>query len=88
MKNFDDRKFREKLQNSMLEDILTCTDVNTSAELLVSKLTTILNKMAPIKTVQTNYAPWLADDTRRTSLKPKPKQLSPMSQKTGDSTEV
>ena len=36
MKHFNDRKFREKLQNSMIEDILTCTDVNTAAELVVS----------------------------------------------------
>ena len=66
MKNFDDKKFREKLLRSQLDEILTCTDVNIAAELLVSKLTDILDEMAPIKTVQTrtNYAPWIADDTK------------------------
>ena len=66
MKNFDDKTFREKLKNSHLDDILTCTDVNTAAELLVNKLTNILDELAPIKTVQTrtNYAPWLANETK------------------------
>jgi hypothetical protein len=40
--------------------------VNKAAELLVNKLTNILDELAPIKTVQTrtNYAPWLANETK------------------------
>ena len=52
-KNYDEKKFLEKLLSSQLDEILTCTDVNIAAELLVSKLTNILDEMAPIKTVQT-----------------------------------
>ena len=93
MKNFDDKKFREKLLRSQLDEILTCTDVNIAAEMLVSKLTDILDEMAHIKTVQTrtNYAPWIADETKELQKdrnEAQEKQLSPMTRKTGDSTQV
>jgi hypothetical protein len=54
-KNFDPEKLRE----SQLDEILTCTDVNQAAELLVHKMNTILDIIAPIKTVQirTHYVP-------------------------------
>ena len=65
-KNFDDVKFREKLAGSDLEEVLSCTDANEAAELLVDKLIMVLDEMAPVKTIQTrsNYAPWLSEDTK------------------------
>ena len=67
MKNFDGKDFRSRLQNSNLDEILTCSDANEATELLVGKLSTILDEIAPIKTVQTrtNYAPWLEKDTKK-----------------------
>ena len=55
------------MRESQLYEILTCTDVNQAAELLVHKLNTILDIMAPIKTVhiRTNYVPGLGDDTKK-----------------------
>jgi hypothetical protein len=59
-KHFDEDVFNEQLGNCNLGEILECPDVNAAAELLVvCKLSTILDEMAPIKTVQvrTNYVP-------------------------------
>ena len=65
-KNFDEDMFKEMLGESHLDDILAATDANSAADLLVNKLTEVLDKMAPIKTIQTKseYAPWLTDSTK------------------------
>ena len=65
-KNFDDAKFREKLSESDLDEVTKCTDVNDAAEMLLHKITSVLDEMAPVKTIQTrsNYAPWLTEDTK------------------------
>ena len=65
-KNFDEDMFKEMLGESHLDDILAATDANSAANLLVNKLTEVLDKMAPIKTIQTKskYAPWLTDSTK------------------------
>ena len=41
--------------------------MDEAAELLVSKLNSVLDDMAPIKTIQTRnrYAPWLSDETKQ-----------------------
>ena len=43
-----------------------CDNVNQAVELMSSKITSILDTMAPIRTVQvrTNYAPWLSQETK------------------------
>ena len=66
-KNFDGQQFRDQLGASGLEDVLLCTDANQAAELLTGKLNTILDKMAPIRTIQTHsrYAPWLGEETKK-----------------------
>ena len=66
MKNFDDDQFRNKLTESQLDEVLRCTDVNEAAELLVDKLTKVLDEMAPVKTIQTRnkYALWLSEETK------------------------
>ena len=44
-------------------DLYMSQDANTSAEILTSNITSILDKLAPVKTIQikSNYAPWLND---------------------------
>ena len=65
-KKFDDQQFRQDLAESHLDEILSCTNPNEAAELLVSKLNCLLDKVAPVRTIQThsNYAPWLGDGTK------------------------
>ena len=66
-KDFDDDLFKEKINSSNLDDILSCTDVNVATELLTCKISKVLDEMAPVKTIQTrtNYVPWLSDDTKK-----------------------
>ena len=52
-KKFDDDLFRKELKASKLEDILNIRDVNQATQILVDKLTKVLDIMAPVKTVQT-----------------------------------
>ena len=60
-KNFDKDKFIEKLEGSQLDEVLECDEVNAATKLLVDKISTILDEMAPVKAIQTwsNYVPWL-----------------------------
>ena len=46
-KNFEEKVFKIKIGESNLSDILNCQDRNTAAERLVSKLTRIMDIMAP-----------------------------------------
>ena len=66
-KDFDDEAFKEKLKVCGLEEIFSCLNVNTAAEILTNKLTGVLDDMAPIKKIQTrtNYAPWLSKETKK-----------------------
>ena len=50
-KDFDDQKFRQELADSQLHEVLACQDANEAAELLVSKMTIVLDKMAPVRTI-------------------------------------
>jgi hypothetical protein len=65
-KNFNDELFKERVGGCGLEQILSSTDVNVAAELLTSKLSIILDEMAPVRKIQTraNYAPWLSEATK------------------------
>ena len=65
-KFFDEVKFLEKIRNTSWWDLYQTTDVNVAVELFTSKVNCILDKMAPIKTFQTNskYCPWLTLETK------------------------
>ena len=65
-KDFDEKLFRERLGQYGLEEIFLYTDVDSAAELLTSKLTVILDEMAPIRKIQTRkkYVPWLSKGTK------------------------
>ena len=47
-------------------DLYSCDDSDKAAEILTCKLTTILDQMAPVRTIQvrTKYAPWFSDNTK------------------------
>ena len=66
-KNFDEEIFKHKLEETNLDEVLACTDVDEAAELLVIKLNSVLDEMAPVKTIQTRkrYAPWLSEDAKK-----------------------
>ena len=65
-KDFDDTVFKQKLEETNLGEVFACTDVNTAAEMITSKISKVLDEMAPVKTIQTrtNYVPWLSDNTK------------------------
>ena len=65
-KNFDSEKFLAAVRQISWWDVYMCQDAEVAAELLTSKLTAVLDAMAPIKTIQvrSHYAPWLSQSTK------------------------
>ena len=65
-KNFNQTEFCEAVKKISWFDLYTCEDPSQAAALLTSKLTDILDQMAPIKTfqVRTKYAPWMSQNTK------------------------
>ena len=65
-KNFDEDEFLEKIRNLSWWDVYRTDDVDEAVHLLTTKLNSILDTMAPVKTFQTNtkYCPWLSEDTK------------------------
>ena len=65
-KHFKDAEFQEAVQKLSWWDLYSCENPNQAAQLLTEKLTTILDTMAPVKTIQvhTKYAPWLTAATK------------------------
>ena len=65
-KKFDKEKFKEEVRKLRWWDIYSCECVNTAVQLLSSKLTNILDKLAPIKKIQVRarYVPWLSEESK------------------------
>ena len=65
-KKFDKEKFKEEVRKLRWWDIYSCECVNTAVQLLSSKLTNILDKLAPIKKIQVCacYVPWLSEESK------------------------
>ena len=65
-KNFNKDEFMKMLGESRFEDILYCYDVDYAANMLTSKITTILDILAPVKTIQVKsyYVPGLSQETK------------------------
>ena len=65
-KNFSPDDFKAAVQSLNFLDVYLCTEVDTAVKLLSEKITTILDNMAPMRTVQirTNYNPWLSQQTK------------------------
>ena len=83
-KHFDDASFLQKLSESNMADVLNCDDTNSATELLVGKLSDILNTMAPITTIQirSNYVPGLTKETKE--LQRKRDEAQQIAAQTGD----
>ena len=65
-KLFDKLRFKAEVEATSWFSIYMCTDVNEAVKQLTDKLTMILDKHAPVRTIQVrkNYAPWLSDLTK------------------------
>ena len=65
-KNFDEKAFREAVENISWLDLYSCKDVDLAVDRFTTKLTEILDSMAPVKTfqVRTKYAAWVSDSTK------------------------
>ena len=68
-KNFNEQDFIEAVRNISWYDVYSCQDVDQAVDILTSKLTELLDKMAPVKKfqVRTKYAAWVSDSTRKRS---------------------
>ena len=65
-KTFDESEFREAVKKIRWYDIYSCQDVDLAVDALTTKLTEILDVMAPVKTFQVRkkYAAWVSSDTK------------------------
>ena len=65
-KNFDPAQFIAAIQQVSWLDVYLCTDVDMAVKLLSSKITNILDQMAPMKTIQvrSSYNPWISQETK------------------------
>ena len=66
-KKFEVKQYREMVRAMPeLKDIMETQDANQAAEILTRGLTGILDKLAPLKTIQTRakYAPHLSEETK------------------------
>ena len=65
--NFVDADFQQAVQQLSWWDLYSCEDPDKAVNILTSKLTTLLDQMAPIRTIQvrSKYAPWLSDSTKQ-----------------------
>ena len=65
-KNFVPSEFISAINQLSWLDIYLCTDSNSAVELLSTKITSVLDLMAPMKTfqVRTHYNPWLSQETK------------------------
>ena len=76
-KNFCVEDFCMAVKQLSWFDLFLCDDVHQATDLLTTKLNTILDAMAPVKTfqVRAKYAPWLSDETKQLIKKRKEAQV-------------
>ena len=69
-KEFNEEVFHQKLAECNLAEVLACTDTDSASQLLVSKLTDILNNLAPVTTIQVRscYVPGLSKKTKQLQI--------------------
>ena len=65
-KNFDEAEFRQTVVELSWHDLYMFVDLNQAAQILTEKLTSVLDLLAPVKTIQTRtrYVPWLTPETK------------------------
>ena len=66
VKSFVFSEFIDAINQLSWLDIYLCQDPNTAVKLLSDKITSVLDIMAPMRTIQirTNYNPWLSLKTK------------------------
>ena len=65
-KNFNSHLFIQEVRKISWLDVYLCSDVDEAVRILSSKITNVLDRIAPMKTVQirANYSPWLSQETK------------------------
>ena len=65
-KNFNEEEFLKEIENISWWDVYASDDVDVAVDVFTSKLTEILDRMAPVKKfqVRTKYAAWLSENTK------------------------
>ena len=65
-KHFDKQGFKNEMKASRWLNLYMSEDVNEAAEMLTKRVTELLDKYAPVRTIQvrSRYAPWLSDETK------------------------
>ena len=65
-KDFDELAFQQEIRNTSWWNIYESTDVDNAVQLFTTKINSIIDKMAPIKTFQTRnkFCPWLSKETQ------------------------
>ena len=66
VKHFNPEEFKAAIQGVSWLDVYLSENVNHAVKLMSDKITSILDIMAPMRTVQirTNYSPWLSQETK------------------------
>ena len=66
-KNFKADEFIHAVQNISWWEVYTCENVEEAVKIMTRKISSILDKMAPIKNIQvrTKYAPWMSENTKQ-----------------------
>ena len=65
-KNCNEEEFRQRVRELSWYDIYLCEDLDQAVQLLTNKITSLLDQVAPVRTIQTRtrYAPWLSKETK------------------------
>ena len=66
-KNFSQEEFLKEVENISWWEVYASDDVDVAVDIFTTKLTDILDRMAPVKKfqVRTKYAAWLSEGTKR-----------------------
>ena len=65
-RNFNADEFIQAVKNISWWDVYTCENVEEAVKIMTSKISSILDIMAPLKSIQvcTKYAPWMSESTK------------------------
>ena len=66
-RNFNADEFIQAVKNISWWDVYTCENVEEAVKIMTSKISAILDIMAPLKSIQvrTKYAPWMSESTKQ-----------------------
>ena len=77
-KHFEEVGFKKEISEIKWFDVYNTSDVDTAERLLTERITRVLDKFAPVKTIQVkpSYAPWLTDQVKEAMTQRDRAQLS------------